>query len=142
VRKYKTLESWIKEAISDSDKEDSCTALALVYKKTEGGTREVHSIKLGGKTWKIEDLATLFKGKAEAYAQDFGGIQKFELQAFYGTKNLKRFTPFLLSMVKSKRTVMVDTFVNRQTDPVSSRKRCAMRKKPMSSLQVLFNKSP
>lgn len=84
MRKYKTLEFWIREALSDNDKEGACTALACVYLKTGGGTREVHSVKLGGKTWQPKDLSDLFTGKAETYAQDMGGIQKFELQAFYG----------------------------------------------------------
>jgi hypothetical protein len=85
IKRYKTLESWIKEAISDSDKEKPCSALACVHKKEGGGTKEVHSRKLEGKTHTPSDLADLFKGKAESFAQDLGGIQKFELQAFYGT---------------------------------------------------------
>lgn len=84
MKRYKTLETWIEEALSDSDKEGGCSALACVYKKPMGGTKEVHAIKLAGKTWKAEELGKVFRGKAETFAQDLGGLQSFELQAFYG----------------------------------------------------------
>jgi hypothetical protein len=83
MRRYKTLEEWIKEALSDGDKAE-CTMIACVYNKPQGGTKEVHSVKILGKTWKPSDLSELFRGKAETFAQDMGGIQTFELQGFYG----------------------------------------------------------
>lgn len=85
MRKYKTLESWISEALTNSEKDGICSALTCVYNKPhQGGTKEVHTVKLIGKTWEPAKLAELFKGKAETFAQDLGGIQTFELQAFYG----------------------------------------------------------
>lgn len=84
VRKYKTLERWIEEALRDAEKGKPCSALAVIYKGDGGRTKEIHSIKLGGKTWEPKVLADIMQGKAETYAQDLGGIQTFELLAFYG----------------------------------------------------------
>lgn len=83
-RKYVTLDQWITGAMSDSDKENPCTALACVYNKPTGGNKEVHGLSLKGKTHDPQMLAKLFQGKAEGFAQDMGGIQSFEMQAFYG----------------------------------------------------------
>jgi hypothetical protein len=96
MKKFKTLHSWIAEAISDSEKEAACSALACVYRKNEGGTREVYSVKLTGKTWDAKSLAELFQGKAEAYAQDFPGISTFEIQAFYGTNEAQAIHTFVV----------------------------------------------
>jgi hypothetical protein len=84
VRRFKTLELWIKEALSDDEKDGLCTALGLVYRKPEGGTKEIHTVKLTGKTWEPKNLADLFTGKAETFAQDLPGRQTFEILAFYG----------------------------------------------------------
>jgi hypothetical protein len=89
MKRYKTLEAWIREALTDTDKDKECTALACIHKKIEGGTKEVHTVKLTGKTHEPGKLAELFRGKAEAFSQDMGGIQKFELQAFYGTNEVQ-----------------------------------------------------
>jgi hypothetical protein len=94
MRKFKTLEDWIREALADSDKEKPCSAMACIYHKMGGGTKEVHSIKIAGKTWNGKDLAALFQGKAEMFAQDLGGIQSFEMQAFYGESEPQASHPF------------------------------------------------
>ena len=86
MRRYTPLETWIREALTDSDKEGPCTALVLVYNKPGGATREVKNVKLTGKTHDPKTLADLFQGTAETYAQDFGGMSQFEIQAFYGLK--------------------------------------------------------
>lgn len=85
-RRYTPLETWIREALTDSDKEGPCTALVLVYNKPGGAIREVKNVKLAGKTHDPKTLADLFQGTAETFAQDFGGMSQFEIQAFYGTK--------------------------------------------------------
>jgi hypothetical protein len=84
VRKYTPLETWIREALTDSDKEGPCSAMSLLYCKPGGGHREIHSVKLTGKTHDAKTLSDLFQGRAETAAQDFGGISNFEIQAFYG----------------------------------------------------------
>jgi hypothetical protein len=84
ARKYITLDQWIASAMTDSDKEAVCTNLVCVYNKPAGGTKEVHTVSLKGKTHDPTALGKLFQGKAEAFAQDLGGIQSFEMQAFYG----------------------------------------------------------
>jgi len=84
-QKYTPLAKWIREALSDPDKGHACTQLVLLYKKSEGGTREVKTVRLGGKTWDADELAKTIQGWAETYAQDFGGISHFEIQAHYGS---------------------------------------------------------
>jgi uncharacterized membrane protein len=86
MKKYKSLQSWIDDALSDKDKDGAISGLALVYKKPEGGSKEVHGVKLTGRTWEAAKLSDLFIGKAEAFAQDLPGIQRFELQAFYAAR--------------------------------------------------------
>jgi len=85
MAKYTPLEQWIVQALSETDKETTCSAMALMYNKQGGGTREVKTINLKGKTQPAHELAKIFTGLAEQYAQDFGGIQQFEMQAFYGS---------------------------------------------------------
>jgi choline dehydrogenase-like flavoprotein len=85
MAKYTPLEQWIAQALSEPDRESPCTAMALMYLKHGGGNREVKTINLKGKSHDAKDLAKIFQGLAEQYAQDFGGIQQFEMQAFYGS---------------------------------------------------------
>lgn len=84
MRKFKTLERWIDEALKDSDKDRPCSAFSVIHKGDGGRTREIHTIKLGNKSWEAKILADIFQGKAETFAQDLGGIQMFELLAFFG----------------------------------------------------------
>jgi hypothetical protein len=63
------------------------TALACYYELPSGGTKEVHTESLGGKTWPIDVLYNMFKGCAESAAQEKQGIQTFEMRAFFDGKN-------------------------------------------------------
>lgn len=100
AKRYKTLEQWIAETIADtkenpeSGKDGPCTAIALLYMQPTGGTKDLDVIKLTGKTWKAKDIADRFRGKAETFAQDLGGLQSFQLQAFFGTREPQAFHPF------------------------------------------------
>lgn len=80
-----TLDKWIHEALTDSDKDGPCGMLTLVH-ISGGGDKEIHTVRFGGKAWKTADLARLFKGKAEGYAGDLPGVQMFALLAFYKNK--------------------------------------------------------
>lgn len=84
-RKKQSNAEWIREAMTDTEKEP-CTALVLIHKN---GTseREIDAVKFGGRTWKEDDLAARFEGKAESYAQNLVGLQEFCLFAFYGTSS-------------------------------------------------------
>jgi hypothetical protein len=85
VGKYTTLEQWIIQALTDPDRESTCTAISLLYiKPGGGGTREVKTVQLKDKSHDARTIAKLLQGLAEAYAQDFGGIAQFEVHAFYG----------------------------------------------------------
>lgn len=82
VRRQKiTITDWIRDAMTDDEK-GKIAALALVHKN---GTleREIDSVRFGGKTWKPEELAARFDGKASAFAQNLMGQQDFCLFAFY-----------------------------------------------------------
>ena len=92
ARKHITLEQWIIEALSDSEKQDSttgepreCSALVALHMKGNGpGTDEVDAVRLSGKTWPTDKLAERFKRKIENHAQGLGGLQQYVVQAFYG----------------------------------------------------------
>lgn len=82
-----TLDQWIAEAASDTEKEGELTMLSLMHAKGIGES-EIHTVKLGtGKKWTAIDLGKLFKGKAENYSQELSGVQTFFLLAFYGNRN-------------------------------------------------------
>jgi hypothetical protein len=100
TKRYKTLEQWIRETLSDtreqteSGKDSACTAIALLYMKPAGGSVDLDIIKLTGKTWNPKDIADRFRGKAETYAQDMGGQQTFQLHAFFGSREPQAFHNF------------------------------------------------
>lgn len=84
TRKRTTLERWITEALADSEKEGEISQMVLVHMVGQN-QKEVHTTKFSpGKKWTPKDLANMFMGKAETYAQDMVGVQTFHLQAFYG----------------------------------------------------------
>ena len=100
AKKYKTLEQWIAETMADTrenpenGKDGGCTALALVYVQPTGGVKELDPVRLAGKTWKAKDIADRFKGKAETFAQDMGGMQSFQILAFFGSREPQAFHNF------------------------------------------------
>jgi hypothetical protein len=100
AKRYKTLEQWIRETMTDSrenpetDKEAGCTALALVYVQPTGGVKELDPVRLTGKTWNPKDIAARFQGKAETFAQDMGGVQTFQILAFFGSREPQAFHNF------------------------------------------------
>ena len=82
--KYTPLGQWIREALSPDPERGLCLAIGVLYNKPGGGTREVKTIRLSGKTWEPSQLADLIQGTVETYAQDFGGLSSFEVTCFYG----------------------------------------------------------
>jgi len=85
MSRRQTLESWLVEAMTDEDKEDPITAIALMHVVGEHSSdREIHSVRFGAKVWKESDLAELFRRKAESYCQEMPGSQLFVLLAYYG----------------------------------------------------------
>jgi hypothetical protein len=81
---YKNLETFIEECISDSDRK--CVALSCVYEMPSGGSKEVQTVSLGGKTWDAATLFRMFKGIAENHVQDRPGLHTFLLQPFFDGK--------------------------------------------------------
>lgn len=85
-KRKQSLADWIREAMTDTEKTGPCRAISCVHKN--GTTeREIDAVRFGGRTWKEEDLAARFEGKAESYSQDLLGLQEFCLFALYGESN-------------------------------------------------------
>ena len=81
---YKTLETWIAEVLAETDRK--ATSLECIYEKPSGGTEEVYSEHLEGKSWNPEQLFRVFKGRSEHLVQDRPGIHNFEIRAFFDKK--------------------------------------------------------
>lgn len=79
----KTMRAWIAEALADKDKSGPLTALSLCH-MLGSSRQEVHTTKIGNDAPSPDDLATMFQGKADTYAQDLDVVQTFVLVAFYG----------------------------------------------------------
>jgi hypothetical protein len=98
MNKKQGLSAWIKEALSDPDKDVACSSIALVHRGGGGYEREIHGVKITTeKQHKPEDLADLFHHKALGYSQELPGVQMFCLLAFYGTKEPLASHPFRIS---------------------------------------------
>jgi hypothetical protein len=89
VNKHTPLAVWLREAMTPDADRGHCVALSVLYNKPGGGTREVKTIRLGGRTWDPHELAQLIQGNVETYAQEFGGISSFEVACFYGKEGTK-----------------------------------------------------
>lgn len=92
----KSLEQWINEALVDKEKGAPLSALVLAH--MQGAQRlEIHTQRINAaNTQTGKDLASLFRDKAEAYAQDLVGVQNFCLMAFYGKNEPEAYQPFLI----------------------------------------------
>jgi hypothetical protein len=89
------LETWINNARIDQDKDGPCTAFALVHRPSD---RELHFIQLGGSPGRSDaELAAVFLGHAQSYADGMSSVQSFELLAFYGRNEPESFKPFQIS---------------------------------------------
>ena len=81
-----SLEGWISEALSDTEKGGACSALSLV--QVQGmATDEVHTVKLEGKSFPAKQWAEQFQYKAEQRAANLHGTCFFKMLAFYGGSN-------------------------------------------------------
>jgi hypothetical protein len=85
ISRRQTLEQWIDEALIDGEKDGTCCAMSLVH-HTGSKENEVFGVRFNGaKQWTARELAGVFQGKADAFAQDLpGGAQLFSLLAMYG----------------------------------------------------------
>ena len=83
-----SLDAWIRECLSDPDKQTPLTMIALVHHRGDV-EQELHSTKLPDRGAQIDplDMANMFMHKAQAYAQELPGVQTFSLLAFYGGSN-------------------------------------------------------
>jgi hypothetical protein len=91
------LDQWIQEAITDTDKNGKCTALALVH-MVGVIEKEIHARKLPDKIAldSIFEMAEMFRGKAQSYAEGLAGAQQFQMLAFYADrKQAQGFYPFM-----------------------------------------------
>lgn len=99
ARKRLTLDVWIRDAMTDERDGRKCSMIALVHMIGQQ-QKEIHHVKFAsGKSWQPDELASMFRGRAEGFAQDLSGSQTFQLLAFYGTKEAETFQPFTVSPV-------------------------------------------
>lgn len=98
-RGKKTLASWIREAMADQDKDGQCSMISLVHMVGQQ-QKEIHTTKFGpGKQWNENELADMFRNKAETYCQEIPGMQTFQLLAFYGGRTEpEAFMPFVVNV--------------------------------------------
>jgi hypothetical protein len=93
----KTMEMWIREALTDPDKSDKCAMISLVH-MVGVQQKEIHSTKTLNKTIDPVELSKMLDGKAVTYAQDLPGVQTFQLLAFYGESSVAQaFFPFRIN---------------------------------------------
>lgn len=86
LKMTQTLDQWIAEAASDTEKDGELSMLSLVHAKGIS-EQEIHTIKLGtGKKWTAKELGSIFKAKAQTYSQELAGVQLFYLLGFYGNR--------------------------------------------------------
>jgi hypothetical protein len=78
-----TLSQWIREALTDSEKDAPISMMSLIH-MVGAAEREIHSVKFGNKQWTDTELGQMFQHKAESYCQEIPGVQQFCLLAFYG----------------------------------------------------------
>ena len=84
-----TLDQWISEALTDPHKDGECTRLSCVHVLGGGGQEEVYSVTIGPNSGglKANDLAEVFRHRAQSTVQDIPGSQLFYLFAFYHGRN-------------------------------------------------------
>ena len=87
MAKRLSLDGRIAEAFADGDKDGQLTAISLVHMQGWATKKEVHTAKIGSKTFSMKEWADLFLGKAQAFAQDLPGMQTFCLLFFYADRN-------------------------------------------------------
>ncbi len=81
-----TLDQWIREALTDTEKDGKCTALVLMH-IAGMAEKELDAVKLGARQWDVKELASRFRGKAQSYAEGITGRQTFCLYAFYADRS-------------------------------------------------------
>lgn len=86
MRVKQTLSSWIREVLTDTEKEGPVKLIALCHMLSGGRDVELDSVKFGYKQWNPDELGKRFQGKAESYSQDLQGVQRFCLMAFFSHK--------------------------------------------------------
>lgn len=102
-RGRQSLEAWIHECMTDTEKLDSTgksaklTMMSLVH-RVGVQELEIHTSRFEGREINAKDLANMFQGKAESYAQDLPGVQTYNLLAFWGdSKEPSARHPFLVN---------------------------------------------
>jgi hypothetical protein len=98
MSKRKAMDVWIRECMTDADKEGRISSIALVV-MIGMQEKELHVTRLKeGDDRKPIDLAELFRGKAETFCQDSSTATTFRLMAFYGGRpDAEAIYPFTLT---------------------------------------------
>jgi len=92
ARKRITIEQWITDAMSDTEKGKPCSAFSLVHIKGVG-QEEIYTKQLTAPV-QPKQLAEFFIDRATGFAQDLPGMQTFRMLAFYGSNEPQAALPF------------------------------------------------
>lgn len=87
MSRYTSLSAWLEETLADTDRVEAASIISIWHRKHEGGTREVKSIALKGKTFESASLAKTIQGTCETFAQEMPGINQFEIHVHYDPKS-------------------------------------------------------
>lgn len=140
----KSLEAWIRECMSDTDKDGPLTALTLVHMQ---GTVEkpLHRCNLQpGSSSTPRAYADLLRGKAEAYAQDLSGVQTFQVLGFWnGSNEPQAFQPFVVTgaLLDSSAGLMTEAPTKEGQTAQSMRHTEALMQAMMKERAVILDKS-
>jgi len=113
MKKRKSMDDWIREALNDPDKDGPCSMLVLVHMVGEQ-QKEIHAVKFTGKTWAEKDLAEMMRGKAETYCQDLPGVQTFQLLAFYKSTHPEAFYPFIVNNISNTNGLFTENLTSEE----------------------------
>lgn len=78
---YRTTDSWIREQLDNPERK--LKSLQILQNLSTGGSKEVKTLPLSGKTWNPEQVLRVVKGLSEQEVQDRPGRHSFELRAFF-----------------------------------------------------------
>ncbi len=91
----KSIDSWIHDCLTDTEKEGKCTRIVLCFMVGMGRT-EIHTQKFAKNgSYQPKDLANMFIGKADVHCQDMRGEHRFTLDAYWETTEAQAFMPFV-----------------------------------------------
>lgn len=83
-----SVHEWILECFNDKTKKEEPSRFILLHLQNGMKKVELDSVHFGTDTkYDLKELANRFRGKADAYASELNGLQRFVLLGFWGESN-------------------------------------------------------